>query len=122
MSDLTQYLHAACFSPTPSMLIKAINNGHFTTWPGFTTEAVKKHLPKSDAMVKGHLDQKRKNIQSTQAPLISAREDNDCMELDQPEIKCNVIYAAMITSHEITGKIYTDLTGRFPQQSSQGNK
>ena len=65
ISDLTQFLHAACFSPTPSMLVKAINNGHFTTWPGFTAEAVTKHLPKSEATIKGRMDQRRKNIQST---------------------------------------------------------
>jgi hypothetical protein len=32
-ADLLQFLHAACFSPTTSTWIKAINAGHFATWP-----------------------------------------------------------------------------------------
>jgi hypothetical protein len=38
--ELIQFLHAACFSPTTSTWIKAINNGHFTTWPLLTQENV----------------------------------------------------------------------------------
>ena len=35
-SDLAKYLHACCFSPAPSTLIRAINNGNLITWPGLT--------------------------------------------------------------------------------------
>jgi hypothetical protein len=40
LQELVQYLHATCFSPVPSTLIKAINKGHFISWPGLTTTAV----------------------------------------------------------------------------------
>jgi hypothetical protein len=63
--DLTAFLHAACFSPVPSMLVKAINNGHFATWPGFTAHNVQKHLPKSIATTMGHLNQQQQNTLST---------------------------------------------------------
>ena len=33
-NDLVTFLHAACFSPVESTLIKAIQNKPFTTWPG----------------------------------------------------------------------------------------
>jgi hypothetical protein len=32
--------------------IKAIEAGHFTTWPGLTADLVRKHLPKSIATTK----------------------------------------------------------------------
>jgi len=57
--DQVQFLHAALFSPVPSTLLKAIRNGHFATWPGLTAANVSKHLPKSMAMAKGHLNQVR---------------------------------------------------------------
>ena len=65
ISDLIQCLHAACFSPSPSTWIKAVNNNFFTTWPGLTAQHIQKHLPKSPATTKGHLDQTRQGIQST---------------------------------------------------------
>jgi hypothetical protein len=58
--ELIQFLHAAAFSPVPSTWIKAIQRDFFQSWPGLTTEAVHKHLPKSMATTKGHMDQTRK--------------------------------------------------------------
>jgi hypothetical protein len=56
--ELLQYLHAACsFSPVTSTWLQAIHNNNFVTWPGVTTPAVSKNLPKSIATAKGHLDQ-----------------------------------------------------------------
>jgi hypothetical protein len=46
--------------------LKAIQNGHFSTWPSMTVENVRKYLPRSDAMVKGHMNQIRQHIRSTQ--------------------------------------------------------
>jgi hypothetical protein len=43
--DIVRYLHQSCCSPVPSTWIKAIEAGHFTTWPGLTTDLVRKHLP-----------------------------------------------------------------------------
>ena len=65
-SEHMQYLHADVFSPVPATWIKTIQNGFFTSWTRLTAKAVAKHLPKSIANSKGHLDQKRKNIRSTQ--------------------------------------------------------
>jgi hypothetical protein len=59
-SELMQYLHAAAFSPSVSTFTTAITKGFFTTWPGLTTEAINKSLPKSMATAMGHLDQARK--------------------------------------------------------------
>jgi hypothetical protein len=60
-----QYLHAAAGSPIPSTFVKAIKAGNITTWPTLTPEHVNKYLEKSEATVKGHLNQTRKNMRST---------------------------------------------------------
>jgi hypothetical protein len=81
-TDLFSYLHAACGSPVPSIWIKAINNGHFATWPGLTAKLVREKLPKSIATVKGHLNRQRKNIRSTQPRAIKTDADEDSDYLD----------------------------------------
>ena len=65
LPDLIRFLHAVCFSPAPSTWIQAIEQNFFTTWPALTAANVRKHLPKSLATAQGHLDQSRKNANST---------------------------------------------------------
>lgn len=106
--DLATYLHRCCFCPAPSTWITAIAAGYFTTWPGLTVDLVIKHLPKSDASIKGHLRQQYQNIRSTKPPPTpSATEPT------------HLVYS---TTFDPTGKIYTDQTGRFPAISSRGHK
>jgi hypothetical protein len=45
----------------PPAWIKAIDNGHFATWPGLTADLDRKHL-QSTATVKGYINQQRKNL------------------------------------------------------------
>jgi hypothetical protein len=115
-TELIAFLHAACGSPVPSTWTKAIDNGHFATWPGLTSDLVRKQLPKSIATVKGHLNQQRKNIRSTQP-----KSDTDEQPVsDSPNERTHHVFAAV---HDTTtGQIATDLTGRFPNTSSRGNK
>jgi hypothetical protein len=116
--ELIQYLHAAAFSPVPSTWIAAIQREYYQSWPGLTAAAVRKHLPKSEATTKGHLDQTRKNLRSTKT------DDMDLEEEQEPNnTQTHQIFAAIENTDKIyTGKIYTDQTGRFPVTSSQGNK
>lgn len=64
-ADHVQFLHACAGYPVPSTWIDAINRGQYTTWPGLTSNLVMKHLPKSDATIKGHLHAQCKNLCST---------------------------------------------------------
>ena len=105
-SEHMQYLHVAAFSPVPVTWIKAIQNGNFTSWPGLTAKAVAKHLPKSIATSKGHLDQKLNNIRSTQ-PKEPELPEPEVEQLDQPT---HLLFASI----EPIGRVYTDQTGRFP--------
>ena len=68
----------------------------------------------------GHLDQQRKNIQSTKT------QDNDQHTMHTPlplhqGVRTHALYAATISYNQPTGKLYTDLTGHFPVQSSRGH-
>jgi hypothetical protein len=118
LPELVQFLHAACGSPVPSTWIRAIKQGHFVTWPGPTTSLVHKHLPKSLATVKGHLNQQRKSLQSTKPNSIQPNDDLSPSS-DSPNEQSHHLYAATI---ELTGQTATDLTGQFPSNSSRGNK
>jgi hypothetical protein len=113
--DLINYLHAACFSPVKSTWITAIKNGHFTSWPGLTENAVEKHLSKSTSTTKSHLNQQRQHARSTKVrdPTVIITEP----DLDQG-IKTQYVYAATVDA----GQIYTDQTGIFPVVSRKGNK
>ena len=54
--SLINYLHQCLFSPTKKALVKSIENNQLTTWPGLTSDAVRKHPPDSSpATDKGHM-------------------------------------------------------------------
>ena len=56
-TDLVQHLHQKTGSTVTSTWIKAIEHGYYASWPGITTELVRKYLPKSIHTAKGHLCQ-----------------------------------------------------------------
>jgi hypothetical protein len=119
-SELLQYLHACCFSPSKTTWINAIRNGHFTTWPGVTVGNVTKLLPPSISTALGHLDQKRKNYRSTQEPL-STEETDAIVPSPLPDGKrSHFLYAAIEEIPSPTGAIASDQTGRFPVISASG--
>ena len=115
--DLSRYLHACLFSPRPSTIIRAIRNNHLTTWPGIHDINFNKHLPPSEATSKGHLDQERKNLQSTK-PCDPVDHDFFPPKSDTRSHDC----CATIIPFSPTNKAFLDLTGRFPHKSSQGNE
>jgi len=116
LSDHLAFLHAACFSPTPSTWITAVKNKQFTTWPALTATNIRKHLPKSEATAKGHLDQLRKNVQST------AKTNADQLTHPVDNTVTHAVFTAIWHLPSDTGTIHTDLTGRFPVTSLQGHK
>ena len=104
-ADLVQYLHRASFSLVVSTWTQAIDSGFFATWPGLTSDLVRKKPPKSLATAKGHLRQDRKNVRSIKkvtSPNPPTR---------TPSIQTHIIFMKAI---EVTGKIATDQTGQFP--------
>jgi hypothetical protein len=76
---------------------------------------VEKHLSKSNATTKGHLNQQRQNARTTQIKTNNAGSQESYIGHG---IKTQFVYAATIDA----GQIYTDQTGRFTVVSNKGNK
>jgi hypothetical protein len=114
IQDTITYLHACCFSPVTDTWLKSMQNGHFSTWPSVTVENVHKYLGKSDATEKGHWNQIRQNIRSTQQVEVITAPETDMVQED----KFHYLYPTTLE----TNQIYSDLTGRFPTTSLSGNK
>jgi hypothetical protein len=114
IQDTITYLYACCFIPVTDTWIKSIQNRHFATWPSVTVDNVRKYLFKYDATAKGHMNQIRQNIRSTQPVLEKTAPEPYMIQED----KCHYIYAATLE----TNQIFSYLTGRFPTTSLSGNK
>jgi hypothetical protein len=115
---LVNYLHNAVFSPTKAALLKAVKQGHISTWPGLTEDAINKHLKLTPVTAMGHMNQKGQNIHSTSkaVAITSDLEDTTVTPAGTGD-KTHFVYAAVIYQ----GQLYTDLTGIFPQRSNKGN-
>ena len=112
-----QYLHQCCFSPSTPTWLSAIKAGYFGSWPALNADLVTKHLPKSDATVKGHQRQQYQGTRSTKQT--ATIHHDDVPPLATSAAPTHEVYT---TVHEATGQIYTDQTGRFPAISSRGYK
>jgi hypothetical protein len=76
---------------------------------------VEKHLSKSAATKKGHLNQQRQNARTSQIKVNNTGSQES--DIDHG-IKTQFVYAVTIDA----GQIYTDQTGRFTVVLSKGNK
>ncbi len=126
-SELADYLYACCGSPPLRTFLRAIKNGNLITWPGIREVDFNKHLTKSIASAKGHMNQERKNLQSTKIifePTSPTPEEYDSdffpLPTSPPEKTHQVL--STIVPFEATGRAFHDLTGRFPHKSSRGNE
>jgi hypothetical protein len=121
------YLQGAAFSPVKSTLLQAIENGNFASWPGFTTNNVAKHHTRTIATAKGHMVQTQQNTRSTKLKKQkrAPTEEMDDTTLEDFAPKDNLPQCAHevhATITDINGKVYTNLTSRFPMTSSKENK
>eukprot|EP00957_Ditylum_brightwellii_P069851 5304671-Ditylum_brightwellii.AAC.1 len=82
---------------------------------------VEKHLPKTIATAKGHMQQQRKNLCSTKKKPEPEKVEEDIIDTttESKEDATGELYGKVI---ENTNKIYTDLTGKFPHRSSRGSQ
>jgi hypothetical protein len=114
VNDLVAFAHGAMFSPALSTLQRALRH-NFITIPGLNLENLKLHPPPIIATTKGHLDQVRKNKQST---ALQAIEEDEPFPTQQTTT--NICYTSCLPQ-PVTGKMYSDQTGRFPIPSRSGN-
>ncbi len=119
-AELAQYIHQCLCSPPKATLLKAINNGQLSSFPGLTYDLINKHLPPSTATDKGHMHRTRQGVQSTRNNITAIRDARTEVDNMSPnEEICNTqhmfCYAALADTK--TGTMYTDLTGQFPVRS-----
>ena len=109
-NEFANFFHAVAFSPVPSTFIRTIHRGHFSSWPGLTTNLISKHLTKSITTSKGHLKMQFQNLSHDIAPI---------QEPSNP--RTNDAFLMLIDNKEFA-RSYSDQTGRFPIPSSRRNK
>ena len=114
--ELAAYYASTVYNMRPSTLIRAIKRNYLDSWPGLTASLISRHLPKSLASAKGHLDQEFKNLQST-----STAEIEELPHQEPNNVKTQHMVAALIQSTDLPSKSYSDQTGKFPVESSRGN-
>ena len=116
MPQAIKYLHAAAGFPVKDTWIDAVNNNHFSTWPGLTAKAVNKHFPESVETQKGHMKKQRQNVRSTKQKVV-VDEVSETTELTRAITKQNL----MVKIFNASETVFSDQTGRLPVQSSRGN-
>ena len=115
--ESVRYLHAAAGFPVKESWIDAIKAGNYTTWPGLNVKVVNRYFPESDETQKGHMKKQRQNVRSTKVKeIINQEEDNTSTS---PKKKEHDVYIRIFNAEET---MHTDQTGRFPANSSSGNK
>jgi hypothetical protein len=105
------------FSPTKSAPLEAVKNGHIITWPGLTEQEINKHLTLTPVTSMGHINQCRQNIRYTYKKSITSDMEDEAVTPAGLETKTHLVYAVVVDQ----GHLYTDLTGKSPVRSSNGN-
>ena len=118
IGDAIRFMHAACFSPCVSTWCQAIDAGFFKHWPALTAKRVRQFIKiNPPPTVKGHLAQERQHLRSTK--------QNNNIEQQRIDEPSNAAYIKIEEAPPRTlsnRKIYSDLTGKFPQKSNKGNQ
>jgi hypothetical protein len=115
--EAVQYLHAAARFQVKETWIDTIKAENYITWPGINANMVNRHCPESEETQKGHMKKQRQNVRSTRVKEAPAETDNDSPPTVQK--KEHDVYIQIFNAEET---MHTNQTGRFPANSSSGNK
>ena len=128
-SELIEFYQGCLFSPTKSTLLHAAKQGNFIAWRGLTPQNIQKYYKPTIFTAKGHLNQERKNLQSTKlispTPLSPADEflnHEDFFPTLETRMSPTTDVLCSIQPFQAKDTGYSDLTGRFPYPSSRGNQ
>jgi hypothetical protein len=126
IAKLMAYINATIGSLPVKTLCNAIDNDSLTSFPGLASSAIRKHLPKSISTTLGHMHMIRKGIRSTKPTVDDImNEEIDPEPISDPPRHINnrehYVGVTTIAFEELKGIIATDLPGRFPTTSGQGN-
>ena len=109
-----KWMHAVCRYPVKLTWLKAIKAGNFVGWPILTESNLNKYYPDRNKTPKGHMNQTRKNVQSTKrAPLES---------FTSTEMQGKKVHNVYVKVYDARETMFLDQTGQFPARSKRGNK
>ncbi len=104
-------MHAICGYPVKSTWLKAIKAGNYVGWPMLNERNVQKYYPETIETEKGHLNQTRKNVHSTEAKT-APLETWDTSQLHGKKVQD--VYTKTYRVHET---MFSDQPGQFPTHS-----
>ena len=87
-----------------------------------TPENVRIYFKNTLATAKGNLDQNRKNQARTCIQQDPEPEEWNVMPTSKDGSRSNHVFVATYSTEDIKSEIHTDLTGRFPVTSTNGNE
>ena len=122
--EAIKWMHAVRGYPVKSTWLKAVKVEHYIGWPLLTEQNVNKYYPGTTKTPTGHMNQTRKNVQSTK-PKPTTWEQPSQSPLEEPNTlqlmgkKVQDIFAWV---YDVCETVFSDQTGRFPTRSQCGNK
>eukprot|EP01034_Spumella_vulgaris_P038071 gene38071-46978_t len=127
-AQIVTWYHATMGSPAIPTFLSAVERGYIIL-PGLTATMIRKYPPSSVATSKGHLDQTRQGLRTTQQPPAPAEEsDTDrhpavsVSQSSPPPRGPSRVFTKILSVPDPTGRRASDLTGRFPVASKRGNQ
>jgi len=98
---IVQFHHSSLGSPVPITLQTAVDQGFLSSFPGLTSKTVRRHLTRTVATAKGHLNQTRAGLQSTKTSIVKIE-------------KTHEFCAAIVDTNDNhrKGQCFCDLTGK----------
>jgi hypothetical protein len=119
-ADLVAFHHATLFSPSLTTLEQAMIKQYLPPLPGFNIPTLRRFRPDLEATTMGHLDARRKNINSTK-PRQQPTSERMTAEDGFPTQQTTRSHHCYLTIVEPKQLVYTDQTGRLPTASSTGH-
>jgi hypothetical protein len=95
-----------------------MKRGYLPPFVGLSTSTLKKYPPALEATTMGHMDNRRKNTQSTKPKANLAQEQDHFPDQPTDNKQTNMCFLEAAEPRHI---VYLDQTGRLPQPSSSGN-
>ncbi len=105
----------------------AIKSKQYASWPGLTAKGIQCHFPDFEETHKGHGRITPSGLRSTKPKVAIGMDNNDDFDFNK-QTECPIKKEKTIFIHvvdmedEVTQKMWTDQTGRFPKKSSKGNQ
>jgi hypothetical protein len=95
MNYVTQERYLTTFTKLCSVQqnLQAVKNGHLTTWPGLTEQAINKHLKMTPATTMVHMNQQFQNIRSTSKASITPDMEDETVKPTGLGSKTHLLYA-----------------------------